>query len=269
MKGLFKLLFVFLFINAAGQTKISVCSWNIQNFGKSKSDEEIAYIAKVIKDFDAVAIIEVVAGPGGSQAVARLSNELNRTGTKWEYTVSAPTSSVGHGTERYAFIWKSAKLKKVGDAWLEKKYHKEIDREPFFITFQSENKQFTMSAFHAVPTAKHPEYEIPILKSVLDEYPNQNILLCGDFNLSQANFAFDAIKHTGYTPIFVNQKTSLKNKCIGTDCLASEYDNIFYQPQKNHSIKGAVIPFYKSFSTIKEAKLISDHIPVYYQFSLN
>jgi hypothetical protein len=43
-------------------------SWNIENLGKSKSDQQIAFIATTIQDFDLIAIQEVVAGYGGAQA---------------------------------------------------------------------------------------------------------------------------------------------------------------------------------------------------------
>jgi hypothetical protein len=83
------------------------------------------------------------------QAVARLSDELNRTGSKWDYIISDPTSSSPYKTERY-FIWKTNKLKQIGKAWLEKKYHSEIEREPYLGTFQYQDKQFTVVNFHAI-----------------------------------------------------------------------------------------------------------------------
>ena len=39
-------------------------------------------MAKTLQDFDVVAIQEVVAGPGGAQAVANLADALNRSGAK-------------------------------------------------------------------------------------------------------------------------------------------------------------------------------------------
>jgi endonuclease/exonuclease/phosphatase family metal-dependent hydrolase len=68
-------------------------SWNIENLGKSKSDQQIAFIATTIQDFDLIAIQEVVAGYGGAQAVTRLAGELNRKGTSWDYVISDPTSA--------------------------------------------------------------------------------------------------------------------------------------------------------------------------------
>ena len=88
----------FVFLSFSANSQISICSWNIQNFGKSKSDNEIEFIANTIRNYDAVAIIEVVAGYGGSQAVAKLADALNRKGTKWDYSISDPTTSITSGT---------------------------------------------------------------------------------------------------------------------------------------------------------------------------
>lgn len=75
------------------QASITICSWNLCNFGKSKSESEIEYIANTLKSYDIIAIQEVVAGEGGADAVARLSDALNRKGTKWDYTISDPTTN--------------------------------------------------------------------------------------------------------------------------------------------------------------------------------
>jgi hypothetical protein len=89
---------------------------------------KLSTILPIFRDYDIIAV-QVVAGYGG-EAVARLSDELNRTGSKWDYIISDPTSSSPYKTERYAFIWKTNKLKQIGKAWLEKKYHSEIEESP-------------------------------------------------------------------------------------------------------------------------------------------
>ena len=73
----------------------------------------------------------------------------------------------------------------------------------------------------------------------------------------------------GYQPILVDQKTSLKQKCKKNNCLASEYDNIYYQTIKITNLNSGIIAFYKSFNSLKEARKISDHIPIWFEFSLN
>ncbi|MBL0309004.1 MAG: endonuclease/exonuclease/phosphatase family protein [Bacteroidetes bacterium] len=251
------------------KASIFYCSWNIENFGRSKSDSEIAFIANTLKEFDVVAIIEVVAGDGGAPAVARLSDALNRKGAKWDYTISDPTVSSSYKTERYAFIWKTSKVVKVGAAWLEKKYSLEIDREPYFATFKSEGKEFTLVAFHAITQSKQPETEIKYFKYLPAAYPLKNLIFSGDFNCPESHTVFNPLKAMGYKPIFSNQKTTLKQDCIREDCLASAFDNMFYNSSKVTFLKSGVIHFYKNLPTHKAARAISDHIPIYFEFSLN
>lgn len=252
-----------------GKNDIYICSWNLKDFGRSKSDQSINFIANTIKDVDILAIQEVVAGNGGAQAVARLIDILNRKGAKWDYSISDPTTSNDNGTERYAFIWKPGRVKKIGDAWLEKQYSNEIDREPYMATFQVKNKFFTMASFHAVPKAKQPEKEIKYLRLIPAEYPGKNLIFQGDFNCPESNSVFNSLKALNFLPVFTNQKTSLRSKCINNDCLASEYDNIFCDQARNHILKSGVMHFYRSFATQKEAIKVSDHIPVYMEFSVN
>jgi len=266
------ILIVLLFIisiSSYGQSTISVCSWNLLNFGKTKSDKEIEFIANTVSAFDVIAIQEVVAGYGGAQAVARLHDELNRKGAKWDYSVSEPTVSSPHKTERYAFIWKTSKLRKVGDAWLEEKYNKEIDREPFFIRLNSNGKTFTLVNFHAITKSKQPETEIKYFKFFPQSYPDDNLIFCGDFNLPQSHTVFNPLRKMGYASSLEGVKTSLRQKCINGDCMASEFDNFFYNQARAQFVASGIIPFFKAFSDLKKARSISDHVPIYFEFTLN
>ena len=241
----------------------TLLSWNIENLGQSKSNTEIAFMANIIKDFDIIAIQEVVAGYGGAQAVARLADELNRKGNSWDYVISDPTSSSAYKTERYAFLWKKSKVKKIGRPWLEKKYHLEIDREPYFCTFEYNNKQFTVVNFHAITKNRQPETEIKYFKFLPLEYPTLNLIFVGDFNAPQSHTVFNPLKKMGYKPAFINQKTSLKRECKLDNCLASEFDNIYYNSARISIKKYGVLSFYKDFNSLKEARTISDHIPIW------
>lgn len=267
MKPLFSLLL--LLISTFGFCQTKLLSWNIENLGKSKTDQTINYIANTLRDYDIIAIQEVVAGYGGAQAVARLADELNRKGAKWDYVISDPTSSSAYKTERYAFIWKTSKVNKIGRAWLEKKYHLEIDREPYFCTFQYENKQFTVVNFHAITKNRQPETEIKYFRFLPEEYPNLNLIFAGDFNCPQSHTVFNPLKKMGYQSILVNQKTSLKKECKNDKCLASEFDNMYYKTSTISTINSGIIPFYENFNSLKEARIISDHVPIWFEFSLN
>jgi deoxyribonuclease-1-like protein len=249
--------------------QVKLVSWNIQNFGKSKSEVEINFIANALKNYDIIAIQEVVAGYGGAQAVAKLAAELNRKGSKWDYAISDPTSSTPYKKERYAFIWKTAIVTKIGRAWLEKKYHLEIDREPFYCTFEYKGNKFTVVNFHAITKSQQPETEIKYFKFLPAIYPELNLLFVGDFNCPQSHTVFNPLKKMGYRSILVNQKTSLKQQVKNNKYLASEYDNMFYNTSKVNRIDKGIISFYNNFGSLKEARMISDHIPIWFEFSLN
>ncbi len=267
MKKLFTLLFLILYSFGFGQVKL--LSWNLENFGKSKSDVSISFMANVIKEYDIVAIQEVVASNGGAQAVARLADELNRKGSKWDYTISDPTTSTPNKTERYAFIWKTAQLKKVGKAWLAKKYAAVMEREPYLCTFEYSKKQFTAVSFHAITKSKQPEREIKYFKYFPSAYPKLNLIFAGDFNCPQSHSVFDPLRKMEFGSALINQKTSLKRACKNGQCLASEYDNLFYSKLKIRKLNSGVIPFYQNFQSLKEARTISDHCPIWMEFSLN
>ena len=253
---------ILLFLTQNHYSQLKLLSWNLENFGKSKTESTLIFIANTIKDYDVVAIQEVVAGFGGAQAIARLADELNRKGAKWDYVVSDPTTSSAYKTERYAFLWTTDCVQKIGQPWLEQKYNLKIDREPFYCTFQFEGKLFTIVNFHAITKNKQPETEIKYFKFLPLEYPDLNLVFVGDFNCPQSHTVFNPLRKMGFEPAFVNQKTSLKKECKNNVCLASEFDNIWFDNKKTTLKKAAPIYFYTIFKSLKEARVVSDHIPV-------
>ena len=184
-------------------------------------------------------------------------------GAAWDYVVSDPTCSSPYRTERYAYLWKKSKVKLVGKPWLEAKYEQQIDREPFFATFDVKGKRFTLVNFHAITKKHQPETEIKYFRFFPQTYPDLKLIFVGDFNLPQSHTVFNPLKKMGYVPALVNQKTTLRQKCLSNGSLASEYDNIFYHESRLNIIEAGIIPFYEQFDTLKEAGEISDHVPVY------
>ncbi len=263
------LIILLLFCGNLLIAQVKVSSWNLQNFGKTKTETEINYMADVIKDFDVVALQEVVAGYGGSQAVAKLADALNRKGSKWDYVVSDPTESTPYATERYAFLWKTANVRAVGKAALDRNYVHKIDREPYMMDFRYKENTFTLVSFHAIPKKKQPETEIKYFRFFPGHYPDKNLIFLGDFNISQSHTVFNPLKSIGYKPVFTNQKTTMKMECVGEECLASEYDNIFYNSTKIQLMDSGVVLIYKSFPDMKAVRRISDHIPVWAEFDLS
>ena len=263
---LFSVLFLFFIQGCFAQ--VTLVTWNLKNFGKSKTDEQIRYMSNLLCNYDIIAIQEVVTGVEGAQKVAQLADELNRKGAKWDYIVSDPTNSTGQKSERYAYLWKTKNIKLKQRAFLENKFDKNIEREPYIAIFEFEKKSFGIASFHAVPKKSNPETEIKYLKYFPEEYPNINFFV-GDFNLAQSHSVFNPLKDLGFKPLFQNQKTSLKQECKNGECLANPLDHIFYKESKIKIINKGVILFYNDFKNLKEARKLSDHIPVYVEFNLN
>lgn len=271
MKGLSRqLLLIFLsgfLILGANAADLIMVTWNLKDFGKTKDATEIRFIATIVRNADILAIQEVVAGEGGAQAVARLSDELNRMGAKWDYVVSDPTTGTAHGRERYAFIWKTSKVTLVKST-LATTTESLINREPFLGTFKSGDKTFTISSFHAITRSADPQNEIRFLPDIPVKHPGSPYIFCGDFNLPQSHEVFDLIRKKGYKQVLTGQKTSLQSKCSQVECLASEYDNVFYDTKGVVSKEAKVEKFHLKFSDHSQALGISDHLPVLFTFSL-
>ncbi|MFN7100417.1 MAG: endonuclease, partial [Flavobacterium sp.] len=109
---------------------------------------------------------------------------------------------------------------------------------------------------------------IKYFKFLPNQYPDLNLVFMGDFNCPQSHSVFTPLKNMGYSPVLKGQKTSLKKKCVSGDCLASEFDNIFYNTAKIKVQNRGAILFYNNFENILEARKISDHIPIWFQFTL-
>lgn len=219
-------------------------------------------MANLLRDHDVVAIQEVSTGPAGAQAIGRLVDALERMGSDWDYRVSDPTQ--GPGSERYAYLWKPSRARLIGRAWLEQSLANTVDREPYMARFESRatGKRALLVSFHAIPKSKKPAKENRLLVDLHSRYPDDNLMIMGDFNQSQKHDAFAELKAAGFDPILVDQKTSLRMKRRDDGHLANEYDNIFFETDAIRAGHADVIDFTNDFATLKEARSISDHLPI-------
>ncbi len=256
-------LFITLLTIQTTYAQLKIMTWNLQNVGQSKTDEHIQFIADIMKNADIIAIQEIVTNPSGAKTVAKIHTELNTSsGVKWEYSLSDPTDSSPYRSERYAYFWKTSRVKLKTKASLDTFHKDDIEREPYMATFTYKGKELTIFSFHALPKKHQPETEIKYFKFYPDLYPDKNLIFTGDFNTPQTHTVFNPLKKLGYKPVFENQKTSLRQKCINDDCLASEYDNFFLSDSSFEIIDFKPIYFFQSFEDIKDARKISDHIPL-------
>lgn len=235
---------------------LKILSWNIQNLGKSKLEfsETLEFITSIIKDYDVVAIQEVSTSEFGIKVISELDNKLDKTGCLWDFVISDPTS--GEGSERFVYMFKKHRVKILKFS-LEKELENLLNREPFKLNLLFNNKEYYFYNFHLVPKEKKPENEIFHLKKI---NMDGNVIMMGDFNLSQSHNSFSYIKKK-MNPSLIGKKTSLKLK-EENEWLNMEYDN-FFVSNRIKIIQSDVIHFYKKFTSLKSARKISDHCPIY------
>jgi endonuclease/exonuclease/phosphatase family metal-dependent hydrolase len=248
-------------------SQTTLISWNIRDLGRTKSDTEIRQMAEIVREADLVAIQEVVAGYGGAQAVARLADELNRMGAKWDYRISDPTASPPYKTERYAFLWKTSRVQLVGRPWLERSLAETVYREPYMGRFRIDGRTVLVCNYHARRYDENPEEEIVLLASLPGLYPGDILLIAGDFNASEDAAAFNDLYAQGYRPALREQKTTLKHKC-NDGYRNHPIDNIYFPFGKIQLEKARAIDFVGACENLENARALSDHLPVELVFNL-
>lgn len=250
---------------------LKLITWNIQNLGQSKDDTEIAFIVNILKDYDIVAIQEVVAKhPAGAQKVAQIADELNRRGSKWDYRISDPTKSPSvYMSERYAFLWKTSKVDLKGKAYLDDELESVIFREPYIAKFNIKNSDSTFHVinFHSRKYNDNPELEIQYFKDYQERLKTDKLLIAGDFNLNEKHIVWSDLYTQGFKSALTNQKTTLKQKCSNGNYLSHAIDNIYYSNQIT-DINSGVLDFVKNCENLTAARRISDHLPVFIAFNL-
>ncbi len=252
------LLALLLILYLPVSAKLHILSWNLCNFGKSKDQTELTYIASILKKYDIIAIQEVSASAAGPDAVNRLIALMSNN---WGFVVSDPTN--GKGTERYCYVYKKSKVSLYDDPWLEQRLDTKINREPFMARFVYDNDVYTFATIHTVPTKDQPENEIKWLHTLDQSYPDEHLIILGDFNLTFEHESYDELKKRGFDDAVQNQKTSLKKKPKNGEKFYQSYDHILYETDEIDVLESNRIDFTMDFNSTAEYLQISDHVPVF------
>lgn len=249
------------------KNSIKILTWNIQDLGQSKDDNEILTISKIIKPYDIIAVQEVVGkDPRGAQAVAKIADNLNRMGSKWDYSISHPTKSPSSNmSERYAYFWKTSKVRLMNKPYLDTELEEKCIREPYIAEFKLNNGKdsFFIVNFHSRVHSENPENEIIYIKDYPKRLNSDRIFILGDFNLNEKHAVWNDLYNIGYKSAIVNSPTTLKRSCKRNKYLNYAIDNIFYDTQNIELINSGKIDFVGECSNLSKARTISDHLPVY------
>lgn len=269
------IIFILVITNIFASEGGLIASFNTLHLGwKGKSYYKQA---EVLKDFDIVALQEVMKQDG----LKRLVKELERvSGEEWLYHMSK--EGLGRSNryrEHYAFIYKKEKVQFIKSLGTYKELNDEFIREPYGAMFKINNFDFVLVNNHSIFGDRKADRQGEALEllNVYEYFQNlagdeKDIILLGDFNLPAYDDSFADLFKSSYEIFYAIDPTNLTT--VGKSSLSSSYDNIFYSYlyTKEYTGRNGVLDF-TSFDKYIEKygddrflvlrKELSDHLPVY------
>ena len=203
-----------------------------------------------------------MAGPGGAQAVARLSDQLNRKGNKWDYRISDPTEGgSGHQKERYAFIWKTASIRLVARPTLSSSLERLVLREPYIAHFEIGSEQIAIANYHSKRYDEHPEEEVKYFPNMINEVGSVPLIIAGDFNMTEEHPVFDQLEQLNFRPVITKQLTTLRRSCKSQrdkhPYLANAIDNIYFPTPDFVATASGTIDYVQACENLDYARQLS------------
>lgn len=299
------LLFFFLLLSisaASAAGTIKIASWNIQNFGETKAnnDAKMALIATILSQFDIIAVQEISniyetsdtgcprnedACPGNKNCDL-LRNALRKhlkcfEGRAYDFMFSPQVKD-----ERYLFIYDKNKITVLVSGQLvvdqgddpdvpicDANSKGDMARQPFFATFKAGDFDFTLVTAHTSPSRNLAELKaLNLYYSVIQNMdPKQNdVILLGDLNADCVYLSPTEeidLRKPEFTWVIDNeQDTTVKDS---TDCA---YDRIIFTDatKEDYTGKWGVFRFDEVYDLGKQTALkLSDHYPVWAEFYTN
>jgi hypothetical protein len=138
---------------------ISIASFNIQVFGKTKASKPgvMDTIVKIISQFDIVAIQEIrdKSGP----AIVKLENMMDATGTDYNYVIG-PRLGRTSSKEQYAYMYRADTIEPIDCITMEDSFDV-FHREPYMCSFKVKNGtfDFVLITIHTDPDDATAEIE--------------------------------------------------------------------------------------------------------------
>ena len=249
---------------------LRIAAFNIQAFGPEKANDAnvMGYLARIVREFDVVAIQEI---RGQDQSVLRAFVDLvNAEGRKYAIVASEP---IGRNRyfERYAFLFDSETLALDGShTYTVHDPDDVLHREPFVGWFRAaavdSDQAFTFSLVNVHLDSRKPQAEVAYLAQLFravrsDGRGEDDVIIAGDFNAGPDQMQ-QLRNQAGLTCLITNSPTNVR--------FTQQYDNLLVDPLASMEFTGrsGVHDFLKIFNlTIDQATAISDHLPVWADFS--
>jgi len=250
---------------------IRIATFNIQVFGRSKIEKPIVVdiLARIVRHFDVIAIQEIRAK---DQDILPLFVEaINAGGRQYDYVIG-PRLGRSSSKEQYAFVFDRASIE------VDRQQLYTIDdpddlihREPMVGWFRvrgppvDQGFTFSLVNIHTDPDEVATEINVldDVMRVVRDDGRNEDdVILLGDFNADDRHLG-----ELGQMPQVSWAISGVPTNTRGTE----QYDNLIFFANATREFMGrtGVFDFMREYNlTLDEALEVSDHLPVWAEFSI-
>jgi deoxyribonuclease-1-like protein len=257
--------------SARSTQTVKIASFNIQTFGVSKigKPDVMNVLVDVVRRFDLVAIQEVRSV--SDDILPRFVQMLNATGRQYDFVIG-PRLGRSDSKEQYAFVFDTATIEvDRGAIYTIQDPADRMHREPLVAPFRvrgprpEEAFTFTLVNVHTDPDEAKAEVDClaDVFRAVRNDGRNEDdVIVLGDFN-------YDMTK-----PSKVTQLPNVMGVIIGkmTNTLGTKaYDNLVLDRMATVEFMGRadVFDMVREYNlTTAQAKTVSDHMPVWAEFSV-
>lgn len=249
---------------------LRIASFNLGVFGTSKLEKKDAMenIARTLRQFDIVALQEIRSDD--RTVPKQLLDWIDQGEGRYDLIIS-PRIGRTSQQEQYAFLYdRSVVALDVDRSYVVTDPQDFLHREPFVVWGRTlavdPASAFTFTLINIHTDPDEIARELPILSQVIlavrgDGRSEDDIILLGDFNADPQRLLRE-IQLPGIRCAISGVPTNTR----GTE----EYDNLLVLPETDeYTGQSGVFDFYNEFNlTMEEALRVSDHLPVWAEFSL-
>lgn len=255
-----------------GPRRLRIATFNIQVLGKAKSGkpEVIAQLAKVIRQYDVVAVQEIrdLSGTAPRRLLAAIND---RDGSPYDMLLSERCGREPddrNSQEQYAFLYDTTTVKALpGDHVFDDSEADLFQREPYLAHFRALHGGFSFVLINIHARPQGAVSEIGALHDVVERartaFPEEDdFIALGDFNAGCSYASpsqLDALNLRGPSYFWIVPDDSDSNVSTGSACA---YDRIVATTTTQAEFTGEW-GVDKAFTD----KTISDHWPVWAKFS--
>ena len=251
---------------------IRIASFNLQVFGEAKLSKPhvVERLAESVRQFDVVAIQEVRAQT--QDVVPRLVEAVNASGRVYDFVISDRLGR-SQSKEQYAYLFDTARVEvDRGKVSVVNDPYDLLHREPLLAQFRVKAAApETAFTFLLVNVHVDPDEAAKEVDVLADLFPlvrqaaagEDDILLVGDFNT--------APEQLGRLITALRLSAAVIGTATNTRGTAA-YDNLIFDPLAASEFTGraGVFDFLREFNlSLEDALEISDHLPVWAEFSIH